>query len=127
MTLQFHKKTSLLELAIYLDYRLDESYTPRRISIRSGTTSHDLTELARVAVTEPTGWIIVPLGNEGGVGVDRFLRAHILQVAVINMHQNGRDTHVRQIKVFAPKASTTQARGLPEFSSVELSMFSCIR
>ena len=30
---------------------------------------------------------------------------HLVQISVILNHQNGRDTHIRQIKLFAPKTN----------------------
>ncbi len=51
----------LQELAIYLDYKLDESYTPSRISIRAGTSFHDLKEIKVLELNEPQGWIRAPL------------------------------------------------------------------
>merc|ERR1711918_69808 len=35
------------------------------------------------------------------------LRAHLLQVCIASMHQNGRDTHIRQAKVYGPRVSQT--------------------
>lgn len=49
------------EVCIYSDYKLDESYTPARISIKAGTTYHDLQEIKAVDIEEPTGWVSVPL------------------------------------------------------------------
>ncbi|XP_078481401.1 anaphase-promoting complex subunit 10-like isoform X2 [Ciona intestinalis] len=51
----------------------------------------------------------------------------------VENHQNGRDTHMRQIKVFASTKDTTSIDymisgcRLPMFSSVEAAMFSTIR
>ena len=42
VNIQFHKKTRLQEIEIYTDYKLDESYTPAQISVRAGTTFHDI-------------------------------------------------------------------------------------
>jgi len=36
------------EVAIYTDYKLDESYTPTKISIRTGNTFTDLREVRGV-------------------------------------------------------------------------------
>lgn len=49
------------ELAIFLDYKLDESYTPSKLSIRAGTSVHDLKEIKSVDLTEPVGWVQIPL------------------------------------------------------------------
>ena len=51
------------EVELYLDYKLDESYTPKKISIRSGSTVHDLKEIHAQNITEPTGWVSIPLNG----------------------------------------------------------------
>ena len=61
INIQFHKKMSISEMAFYLDYGLDESYTPKKMSIRAGTTFHDLVEVEVVDLHEPTGWVTVAL------------------------------------------------------------------
>ena len=42
INIQFHKKMRIHEIVIYTDFKLDESYTPSKISIRVGSTFHDL-------------------------------------------------------------------------------------
>ena len=42
VNIQFVRKTLVKELALYLDYKQDESYTPSKISVRAGTHFHDL-------------------------------------------------------------------------------------
>ena len=37
-----------------------------------------------------------------------FLKAYCLQLGIMANHQNGRDTHVRGIKVFAPQQDALQ-------------------
>lgn len=61
INLQFVRKMSITEVALYLDYKLDESYTPQKIVIRSGSTVHDLKEIHVQHVVEPDGWIPIPL------------------------------------------------------------------
>jgi hypothetical protein len=51
---------------------------------------------------EPSGWVRVPLGNVGSAGMDRYVRTHQLQLSVQTMYQQGRDTHIRCMKVFGP-------------------------
>ena len=51
----------ITEIAIRLDFKLDESYTPNRLSIRAGTSFHDLREIKIVTVHEVTGWVMIPL------------------------------------------------------------------
>ena len=52
VNIQFQKKVRVREVAIYADYKLDESYTPSKISIRAGN-SFDLREIKVVDLEEP--------------------------------------------------------------------------
>lgn len=105
-----------------LCYKVDESYTPNCISIRSGTAYFDLQEIQTVELKEPDGWVVIrlakPLEEPPPVlpsdkwvtlkdpnynGAVEFIRTHMLQIAIISNHQNGRDTHVREIKIYGPR------------------------
>lgn len=61
---------------------------------------------------EPVGWVRVPLyapvagGAAAAIAADAaggtegpVLRAHFVQICVVAMHQNGRDTHIRQVGI----------------------------
>lgn len=63
VNIQFQRKTSVNQIYIYTDYKLDESYTPSRISIRSGTHFNDLQEIEIVDLVEPTGKCLILLFN----------------------------------------------------------------
>jgi len=69
-----------------------------RISIRAGTNFNDLQEVEVMDLSEPSGWIVIPVKNIN----DRPIRTFMIQIAVISNHQNGRDTHMRQIKIHSP-------------------------
>jgi len=106
VNIQFHKKMRISEISIYTDYKLDESYTPAKISIRAGTGFHDLQEIRVVELEEPTGWVSIPLSLsplDSEASDCKCLRAHLIQLAVLSSHQNGRDTHIRQVKIFGPR------------------------
>jgi len=51
----------LNQVCFFLDYNLDESYTPKKLSVRAGSTFHDLVEVQVVDLAEPQGWVTVPL------------------------------------------------------------------
>ena len=55
VNIQFQRKTAISQIYIYTDYKLDESYTPSRVSIRSGTHFNDLQEIEIIDLCEPTG------------------------------------------------------------------------
>jgi anaphase-promoting complex subunit 10 len=130
INIQFLKRVSVSKLCLYLDYSADESYTPKKLSISSGTSLHDLSDIASVELNEPAGWVIIPLVNtEGEGGGEDFLRTHFLQVKVLSMHQNGRDSHVRQIKVLGPRSSPVVMgeRNYDGFNTVTMQQFALIR
>merc|ERR1711918_108616 len=98
---------SIVEISFHLDFNLDESYTPKKLSIRAGSMFHDLSEIQVVELSEPMGWVSIPLfAIDDKTGDQTMLRTHFLQICVVSMHQNGRDTHIRQCKVFGPRNSS---------------------
>jgi len=121
VSIQFHKKMRIKELAIFTDFNLDESYTPNRISIRVGTSFDDLIETKILELNEPVGWVPIKLSTHRMQGKhETYLCTNVIQIAVLSSHQNGRDTHIRQIKVFAPRETFSpmaQFSPLGEFSS----------
>ena len=128
ISIQFPHKVSLSSICLYLDYTLDESYSPKVISIRGGMSAHDSLDITTIDVAEPTGWVIIPLvSNEEDV--EGALRCHFIQIRILAMHQSGRDTHVRQVKVFGPRSSPVVMGGfcLDDFKTVEMLQYAQIR
>ena len=75
----------------------------------AGMGMYDLTEFAEWTGEGPKGWVEVGLDGVGG-GRDRdgeeagkadVLRCMVVQVRVCENHQNGKDTHVRGVQIFA--------------------------
>jgi Anaphase-promoting complex, subunit 10 (APC10) len=57
----------LQEIALYLDYRLDESYTPKNISVRVGNSFTDMTEVHAQELEEPHGWTRIVLQTQSSL------------------------------------------------------------
>lgn len=97
------------------------------MAIRSGTTMHDLTDICTIELNDPVGWVTIPLRDPGSK--DAPLRTHLLQVKILSMHQNGRDTHIRQLKVFGPRASPSVMTGykLSDFKTVDMLQYCGVR
>jgi anaphase-promoting complex subunit 10 len=155
----FARRVAISHVCMYLDYNLDESYTPKTISIQCGMTTHDLmpaiADGSTIELNEPNGWCIIPLtsppdplddlGEDGAESAPkRIVRAHLLQIEICAMHQNGRDTHVRQIQLYGPRTAKatnmfqTEPNADPDevlekrqmddqFQTVAMSRFSVIR
>ncbi|KAK9165509.1 hypothetical protein Scep_000700 [Stephania cephalantha] len=132
VNIQFQKKVKLQLVVLYVDFKLDESYTPSKISIRAGDGFHNLKEVKTAELVKPIGWVYISLSGSdprnkdwklfiGKVAVEwksykesslleewlkvweTFINTFMLQIAVLSNHLNGRDTHVRQIKVYGPR------------------------
>lgn len=104
-------------MRIYLDFLNDESYTPTKIQFLAGMGVHDLQEFAEMSFEQPTGWIDVDFSNVGPIPEDEnegphglhsidwtkrpVLRAFLVQVRILENHQNGKDTHLRAVQLFA--------------------------
>jgi len=101
LNIHFSRLVSIVSIRIFLDFEADESYTPTRITLLAGTGYHDLIPFSVLEFTQPKGWIDVPLEHVGGGEDGKTLRAFLVQVKVVENHQNGKDTHVRGLKVYA--------------------------
>jgi anaphase-promoting complex subunit 10 len=122
INIQFHKKMTIQEVAIQVSFKLDETYTPSEISIRSGTTFNDLMEIKKFVLNKSEGWVYIQLSDE-----EECLRTNFLQIVILSMHLGGRDTHVRQVKVFGPRNPVSSVLKIPFFESVDFTMYNTIR
>uniref|UniRef100_A0A0N5AET3 Anaphase-promoting complex subunit 10 n=1 Tax=Syphacia muris TaxID=451379 RepID=A0A0N5AET3_9BILA len=111
VTVEFSSKTDISFLLLYLDYKTDESYTPSkfefsehfyRVTVYLGSSILDLDDGLTVMFTEPLGWQVVDLRHSRCRSEKRPARASVLQLQVTQNHQNGRDTHIRQMKILGP-------------------------
>ncbi len=119
INIQFTKKVSVCSVCLHMDYSADESYTAKKLSIRSGTTQHDLFDVAGIELNEPNGWCSINLMKEQA----EPLRTHFLQVRITAMHQNGKDTRIRQLCIYGPNTQSAQE----QFQTVEMMQFSVVR
>ncbi|KAG5535911.1 hypothetical protein RHGRI_023627 [Rhododendron griersonianum] len=124
VNIQFQKKVKLQLVVLYVDFKLDESYTPSKISIRAGDGFQNLKEIKSVELVKPTGWVYISLsGNDPR---ETFVNTFMLQIAVLSNHLNGRDTHVRQIKVYGPRLNPIPRQPF-QFTSREFITYSTVR
>lgn len=118
MSIHFFKLVEIVHIRIFLDFESDESYTPTKIQFLAGMGVHDIQDFAEMSFEQPTGWIDVDFGNVGPIepGEDEddaepgkeidwsrrpVLRAFLVQVRILENHQNGKDTHLRAVQLFA--------------------------
>ncbi|KAA6412209.1 MAG: galactose-binding like protein [Lasallia pustulata] len=101
LTAHFFKLVRIVQIRVYLDFELDESYTPTRMVFLAGMGMYDLTEFGEWVGEGPRGGWRWGWGGGGEAEAGNVLRAMVLQVRVCENHQNGKDTHVRGVQVFA--------------------------
>ena len=65
ISVSFARKQTFSKVMIYLDYTLDESYTPKKLAVGVGMCRDDLAgaQTEVVEFTEPNGWVEVWLGE----------------------------------------------------------------
>eukprot|EP01095_Lingulamoeba_sp_RSL-Kostka_P016112 TRINITY_DN7732_c4_g1_i1.p1 TRINITY_DN7732_c4_g1~~TRINITY_DN7732_c4_g1_i1.p1 ORF type:complete len:214 (-),score=52.44 TRINITY_DN7732_c4_g1_i1:63-704(-) len=144
VNIQFPKKVWVDEVRIYTDRKVDESYTPCKISIRAGSHFNDLEEINVWEIKEPMGWLSFSLStnnlnnnnlstssstknNNHSSQEKNSIHTNFLQIVILANHQSGRDSHIRQVQVFGPKHSIIQNIGIPEFSTESCFMYSILR
>lgn len=100
LTMAFVKQAEIRALRFYVDYLQDESYTPTKIIWKAGTSENNLFKFAESELVNPSGWVDVPITGAGGGEDGNSLMAWVVRMEVIENHQNGKDTHIRSIKIY---------------------------
>ncbi|KAG5975277.1 hypothetical protein E4U58_001435 [Claviceps cyperi] len=109
LTVYFVKRVGIRDIRFYVDCNQDESYTPTKIVFQSGTSENNLLEFASMTLDSPTGWQQVPLAGTGGEPDGNTLVSYVLQMQILENQQNGKDTHLRGIKIYAFDSDVMQA------------------
>ncbi|KAI1269416.1 anaphase-promoting complex, subunit 10-domain-containing protein [Xylariaceae sp. FL1019] len=101
LNIHFIKRVEIRALRLFLDYELDESYTPTKIQITAGWGPNLTIPFTTMELSQPKGWIDIPIAGAGGGPDGNSLCCFFVRVIILENHQNGKDTHIRGIKVYA--------------------------
>ncbi|CAG7554868.1 unnamed protein product [Fusarium equiseti] len=101
LTMYFTKRVGIRDIRFYVDYNEDESYTPTKVVFKAGTSENNLIGFATMAMENPVGWQQVPIAGAGGDPDGNTLVAWVVQMQILENHQNGKDTHLRGIKIYS--------------------------
>ncbi|KAI0385504.1 anaphase-promoting complex, subunit 10-domain-containing protein [Hypomontagnella monticulosa] len=113
LNIHFIKRVEIRALRLYLDYELDESYTPTKIQITAGFSPNLTIPFITLELNMPKGWIDVPISGAGGGQDGNSLCCFFVRVVIMENHQNGKDTHLRGIKVYALDDTADTAENNP--------------
>ncbi|ETO22303.1 hypothetical protein RFI_14895 [Reticulomyxa filosa] len=104
ITVLFNCKIKIERVDLFTKYQLDESYTPKEIVIYAYTGFYEKQIVSSQTLHEPNGWVQCKLSAHHRQGDENeCLKTNRLEICIMSSHQNGRDTHVRQIKIYSPK------------------------
>eukprot|EP00730_Choanoeca_flexa_P011952 TRINITY_DN2966_c0_g1_i1.p1 TRINITY_DN2966_c0_g1~~TRINITY_DN2966_c0_g1_i1.p1 ORF type:complete len:196 (+),score=39.85 TRINITY_DN2966_c0_g1_i1:146-733(+) len=125
ISIQFHRRMLFAHVSLYISYANDESYTPHKVSVRIGSSLSDLKEVRVAMFGEVEGWRDLSLLVD-----DEPYAGFVIQIAVLTNHQNGRDTHMRGVKVFSPRLpqrTPLSSEYLAGFVTTEMTQFEHLR
>lgn len=100
---RFSKRVEIIQLAIYFSLFIDESYTPEIINLYAGNNLSDATFYKTIEVRNVNGWVIFTF--EDNRPWDKLLKCHFLRLEITTNHENGKDTHLRGIRIYSPGQS----------------------
>ena len=127
--IEFPSKKRISEIWLYLDYKTDESYTPSKISIRIENSFNEMVEIKTVDYDEPVGWHQITL-EEKNSELEIFkpyVKTATVQIMILQNNHNGKDTHIRGAKIFAPRENKSFDSTFPKFNNSEFTQYSEIR
>ena len=127
--IQYLKKTRISEVWLYLDYKTDESYTPSKISIRIENSFNEMVDIRTIEYDEPVGWfpILLEEKNSDSKTIKPYIKTMTLQIMILQNTHNGRDTHIRGVKIFAPRENKSFDMTFPKFLSNEYTQYDELR
>lgn len=105
LDISFSKRIEIVLIAFYFSLIADESYTPRLVKIYVGHGPSDALFYKTLEVRNVNGW--VALTFEDNRRSDSLLKCQFIKIVFPVNHENGKDTHLRGIRIFAPSKKTS--------------------
>jgi hypothetical protein len=78
---------------------------------------------------EPVGWYKISFEevNLKGEIIKPYIKTHGIKLLVLQNMHNGKDTHIRCVKLFSPREHRSYDLTNPKYITVEMSQFECLR
>ncbi|KAJ9638320.1 hypothetical protein H2199_007007 [Coniosporium tulheliwenetii] len=113
LNIHFFKLVEIVGLRLFLDFEQDESYTPTRIAFLAGSGGVGAAIDISDSDNEDADDIMVDEEERQQRREGRrmpVLRAFLLQVKIMENHQNGKDTHLRALQIYARDKSMMEGK-----------------
>uniref|UniRef100_A0A8C9GIW2 Anaphase-promoting complex subunit 10 n=1 Tax=Piliocolobus tephrosceles TaxID=591936 RepID=A0A8C9GIW2_9PRIM len=120
ITIEFFRLLEVSKIYLLFNYSIDESYTPCEILINAGNDKNQLEYLCSTCCdidkysTDNAFWFVIDLTKilfdsyyynfnfDNNTNIN-FLYCRCLQICIVSSQHGGKDTRIRQIKIFGPK------------------------
>ncbi|KAJ2333214.1 hypothetical protein GGI00_002438 [Coemansia sp. RSA 2681] len=125
ITAKFPTRHQIHSISLYADVDKDESYTPCKFRILSGTTQYDLQLVKDIDLNEePRGWVDLPLTDDSS-----SLMAHLVQIELPLNYENGRDVRVRGLRLLGPPPNDHmfKSKKILPYTTAEYFMYESLR
>ncbi|KAL3232392.1 Uncharacterized protein RNJ44_04308 [Nakaseomyces bracarensis] len=107
----FSKRMDIVLIAMFLTLSADESYTPRIINIHAGHSPSDAVFYKTLEVNNVNGW--VALTFEDNLPREQLLKCQYLRFTFPINHENGKDTHLRGIRIYTQSKDKNTQQDVP--------------
>lgn len=127
--IQYSKQMRINEVWIYFDYKTDESYTPSKIAIRIENSFNEIMEIKSIEFEDPVGWFQIKLEEKNSKGevIKPYIKTMAIQIVILQNIHNGRDTHIRNVKIFSPREYKSFDLINPKFISPAYTQYQILR
>jgi len=71
------------EVSVYIDFKTDESYTPKAVAIKVGNAYHEMQEVKMIDFDEPVGWFTFQLQEKNpstGAMIKPYIKTMFVQL-----------------------------------------------
>eukprot|EP00388_Colpodella_angusta_P013039 GDKJ01032851.1.p1 GENE.GDKJ01032851.1~~GDKJ01032851.1.p1 ORF type:complete len:175 (-),score=33.13 GDKJ01032851.1:16-540(-) len=113
ITVEFDELRFITSVELYLDYKVDESFTPQKIIVEVGESLESMCVIASLVCDKPEGWLsipfapIPPLDEADDPNGDLTFACKLMEgvwccvirIVIESAHEGGKDIHIRQLQV----------------------------
>lgn len=96
----FSKLVHVSAVQMVLMYSLDDSYTPATIEVRCGLVRDNVQPALKTTLSEPEGLVTLRVNR----------KCFFVQIVILSNHQEGRDTHVRNLCILDDESRKVPVR-----------------
>ncbi|SMN18044.1 similar to Saccharomyces cerevisiae YGL240W DOC1 Processivity factor required for the ubiquitination activity of the anaphase promoting complex (APC) [Maudiozyma saulgeensis] len=106
----FSRRTDIILLALYFSLASDESYTPKLFKLYVGHSPSDAVFYKSYHIEHLDGWVGLTFRDNRP---DNLMKCQFLRLVFPINHENGKDTHLRGVRIYSPQVRRQQETFFP--------------